>query len=190
MEENIFEQFAEEYDAWYEKHGFLYRSELDLVQRFLPSDTSRIIELGVGSGRFAVPLAIPSGMDPSLALARMAYKRGISVFRGQVEFLPIRQSSCQAVLLMFVICFLADPSVALQEIHRILVPGGFLVIGFIRRDEKSGIKENHNDTKGKFLSHARFYSYKEIAQLLKSSGFSLGATDSRDMICIMRADKQ
>ncbi|MBN1167469.1 MAG: class I SAM-dependent methyltransferase [Methanospirillaceae archaeon] len=190
MKENIFEQYAEEYDVWYEEHRFLYQSELDRVKRFLPSDTSRIIELGVGSGRFAVPLAIPSGMEPSIALGRMAYKRGIAIVRGRVEFLPVRQSSCQAVLLMFVICFLADPMVALQEIHRILVPGGFLVIGFIRRDEKSGIKENNNRKKGKFLAHARFYTCQEVAMLLESSGFHLKETDSRDEICIIRAEKR
>ena len=66
------------------------------------------LEVGVGSGRFAVPLGIHWGIDPSQRLAVMAKNRGIEVIRGEAEHLPYRAGSFDLVLMMTVICFLDD----------------------------------------------------------------------------------
>jgi len=83
LPEDVFERFAEEYDRWFEEHRAEYHAELARVRRLLPRPDSRAVEVGVGSGRFAAPLGITLGLEPSPALARMARGRGIEVIRGR-----------------------------------------------------------------------------------------------------------
>ena len=43
------------------------------------------IEIGVGTGRFAVPLGIRWGMDPSIRMVKMAKARGLQVVAARAE---------------------------------------------------------------------------------------------------------
>ncbi len=52
------------YEAWFEHHPLAYHSELLAVRAVLPWQ-GRGIEIGVGSGRFAGPLGVGLGIDPS-----------------------------------------------------------------------------------------------------------------------------
>ncbi|MCE5338891.1 MAG: hypothetical protein LLF90_09435 [Methanomicrobiaceae archaeon] len=100
---DIFEQFAEEYDRWFDEHNAGYRAELARVRRLLPRPDSRAVEVGVGSGRFAALLGIRLGIEPSRALGRMARERGIEVIQGRAESIPLRDGACSSVLLVTVI---------------------------------------------------------------------------------------
>ena len=145
--------------------------------------------MGVGSGRFAAPLGIPIGIEPSRALARMARRRGVDVVRGRAEALPLRSGSCSSALLVTVICFLEDPAAALRELHRVLVPRGTLVIAFIEREGPIARKYLREGGKRRFLSHARFYSGGEVAALLAGAGFRADSVDSRAGFCVIAARK-
>ena len=179
MTGDVFEQFAEEYDRWFEEHPDEYRAELDRVRRLLPPPDSRTIEIGAGSGRFAAPLGITLGIEPSRALGRMAHRRGIDIVRGCAESLPIRDNCCPSVLMVTVICFLVDPAPAFREIHRVLVPHGDFVIGFIEREGEVAQQYLHEKGKHRFLSHARFYSSGEVLEFLHGAGFHEMKVDSR-----------
>ena len=65
----IFEQSAQEYDAWFDRHQAVYQSELLAVKAFLPT-AGRGLEIGVGTGRFAGPLGIGTGVEPAPACQR------------------------------------------------------------------------------------------------------------------------
>ena len=67
-----FEQYASRYESWFSKHRFAYKSELEAVRRQLPWGKNGI-EIGVGSGRFAAPLGIKLGLEPSAAPAPMPW---------------------------------------------------------------------------------------------------------------------
>ena len=189
MSEDVFEHYAEEYDHWYEEHRGEYHAELDRIRRLLPQPDSRAIEVGVGSGRFARPLGITLGLEPSRALGRMARRRGIEIIRGRAESIPIRDESCSSVLLVTVICFLDDPVLAFREIHRILVPQGTLIIGFIEREGQIALKYLREGGKRRFLSRARFYSTGEVQALLKGTGLRVARVDSRAGFCVIAALK-
>ena len=88
-----------------------------MLRRAVPG-FQRGLEVGVGSGRFAVPLGISRGIDPSQNLALMAKLRDIEVARGEAEHLPYRAGSFDFVLMMTVICFLDDIPRAFQETYR------------------------------------------------------------------------
>ncbi len=189
MPEDVFERFAEEYDRWFEEHRTEYQAELARIRRLFPHPDSRAVEVGVGSGRFAAPLGIPLGIEPSRALGRMARRRGIEVIRGRAESIPIRDESCSSVLMVTVICFLDDPVLAFGELHRILAPKGSLVLGFIEREGEIAQKYLHDAGKHRFLSRARFYSSGEVRELLGRTGFRVAEVDSRAGFCVIAARK-
>ena len=53
----VYDQFANEYDAWFEKHLNFYQSELLAMKQAVPQH-KKGIEIGVGTGRFAEPLIL------------------------------------------------------------------------------------------------------------------------------------
>jgi SAM-dependent methyltransferase len=186
---DLFERFAEEYDRWFEEHDREYIAELDRIRRVLPPIDSRAVEVGAGSGRFAAPLGIPLGIEPSRALGRMAHQRGVWIIRGRAECIPLREGSCSLVLLVTVLCFLDDPVPALRELHRILIPHGTLVLGFIEREGQIARKYLREGGKGRFLSHARFYSSGEVRALLAGSGFRIAMVESAAGFSVIAAEK-
>jgi len=64
-----------------------YISELLALRPFVPW-LGRGIEIGVGSGRFAAPLGVQVGIDPSPAMLARAAARGITIVEGTAEDLP------------------------------------------------------------------------------------------------------
>ena len=107
MPQKVFERHADAYDDWFVLHRTVYRAECERIRQALPAPDARTIEVGVGSGRFAAPLGIPIGIEPSVSLGRMACQRGIEVIRGVGEFLPLKNESCSSVLM--VTAFLGYP---------------------------------------------------------------------------------
>lgn len=83
----VFEQHAREYDRWFEEHVYAYESEVLAVRNLLPRSGARL-EVGVGTGRFALPLGITVGVEPAHAMASIARQRGIRVYEARAEELP------------------------------------------------------------------------------------------------------
>jgi SAM-dependent methyltransferase len=189
MPEDVFERYAEEYDRWFEEHREEYHAEMARIRRLLPPIDSTAMEVGAGSGRFAASLGIAIGIEPSRALGRMARRRGIEVIRGRAEFLPTMDGSCSCVLLVTVICFLEDPVPAFREIHRSLIPQGFLIIAFIEREGQIHRRYLREGGKGRFLSQAKFYSSDEVQAALRETGFYAVRVDSRVGFCVIAAQK-
>ena len=186
--EDVFERYAEDYDRWFEEHPAEYHSELARVRALFPQVTPPFsLDVGVGSGRFAAPLGIELGVDPSLALCRIARQRGVEVVRAAGGAIPFRDASIPLVLMVTVICFLENPSQVLAEIRRILAPGGVLVLAFIERGGPIHQKYLYEGGKGRFLSRARFYARDEVLSLLENNGFWVSAVDPRAGFCVIAA---
>ncbi len=166
-----FERFPHVYEAWFENHPRLYRAEIEAVRTLLPP-FEKGIEIGVGSGRFALPLGITTGVEPSVKMAEIARSKGVEVIEGVAEALPVEGESFDFALMVTTICFVDDPLLSLQEIHRILKPGGYVIIGFVDRDSALGQQYEKNRGESRFYREARFYSADEVAGVLKKAGFS------------------
>ncbi|MBW2558080.1 MAG: class I SAM-dependent methyltransferase [Deltaproteobacteria bacterium] len=170
VQKGPFETHTDEYEKWFEKNRFVYEAELRAVKELLPIE-GESIEIGVGSGRFAVPLGIRLGIDPSLKMAEIAVKRGIEVHEGVAEDLPFDNGRFDFALMVTTICFLNDVKTALREAYRILKPGGALLVGFVDRISPVGKKYERYKTENKFYREASFYSADEIVSLMIGAGF-------------------
>lgn len=187
--QDVFEEYADDYDRWFDEHRDEYLAELARIRQVLPAPDSRSIDVGVGSGRFAAPLGVPLGIEPSRALGRMARQRGIEIIRGRVESIPVKTGSCSSVLMVTVICFLDDPEAAFREVHRILARHGTLVLGFIEREGKVARKYLHEKGKHRFLSRACFYAHDDVLAMLNRTGFQVTKIDCRVGFCVIAAQK-
>ena len=165
-----FEAHHERYDSWFERHEAAYYSELLAVRALLPWE-GKGLEVGVGTGRFAAPLGVQWGIDPSPAMRRYADRRGISVRPGTAEELPFEDECFDTVLAVTTICFVDDLRQTFVEAHRVLRPGGQLVIGFIDRASKLGEEYLHDRLEQVFYREATFRSGPEVDALLTETGF-------------------
>ena len=168
---NPFDEQAVEYDAWFAKHPDLYVAEQEAVRCFIPARGSGV-EIGVGTGRFAGPLGISMGVEPSPRMAKLARQRGIEVIEGVAENLPFADNSFDFVVMVTVVCFLDDVTQAFLEAFRILKPEGTLVMGFIDRESELGMHYSQKKGQSQFYRDATFYSVSELEALLTNADFT------------------
>jgi len=166
-----FDRFALQYDEWFDKNRFIYESELQAIKELLP-EYGNGLEVGVGSGRFAAPLNIKLGVDPSRDMGKIAQKRGIKVVKGVAESLPFTTSQFDLVLMVTTLCFLDNVKKAFEEVHRVLKPDGYFIIGFIDADSPLGKYYQHHKSESKFYNDAKFYPVKEVISYLKQTPFN------------------
>lgn len=162
------------YEAWFGKHEAAYISELLALRPFVPWEGYGL-EIGVGSGRFAAPLGIRVGIDPSRPMLAHAAARGIEVVVGAAESLPFAADTFDHALVVTAICFVDSPERMLAEARRVLKPGGRMVIGFIDRDSAMGQEYLAHQAENVFYREATFYSATEVERLLLEAGFSIDA---------------
>ncbi|HIC08591.1 MAG TPA: class I SAM-dependent methyltransferase [Aquificales bacterium] len=165
-----FERFTNHYENWFEKNKPLYLSELRLLKFLLNGiSVKRGLEIGVGSGRFAAPLGIPYGVDPSPKMLKIAKRRGIKAVRGIAESLPIGSETVDFSLMVTTICFVDDPIAALVEAERILLPGGHFLIAFVDKNSPLGRIYEAKRNRSKFYGEATFFGTEELISAVEQN---------------------
>ncbi len=107
-------------------------------QRIIPLARGRVLEVGLGSG-LNLPFYDASkvskvwGLDPSPEMIQMAETRARSV-NFEVEFIdlpgeeiPFESNSVDTVVVTYTLCTIVEVDRAIQEMLRVLRPGGELV---------------------------------------------------------------
>jgi len=171
----VFDRFVKEYDQWYERPfgRSAYRLEIKCLKHLL-GKFELGLEVGVGTGRFASPLGIKIGIDPSFEMLKAAKKREVQVVQGEGESLPFKDSSFDIVLIVVSICFVRDPLQVLRECRRVLKKGGKLVLGLIPAESRWAEFYREKAKSGHpIYKEARFYPMKDIEEMLRSSGFRI-----------------
>ena len=97
----------------------------------------RVLEVGVGTGKnlpFHGSTHQVTGIDLSPRMLERARRRaarlgvGVELRQADVEHLPFDDNSFDSAVASFVFCSVAAPLRGLQEVRRVLVPGGRLLL--------------------------------------------------------------
>lgn len=161
-----FEKTWRQYDKWYDTHQALYQTEIKALEKVMPS--GRGLEIGVGTGRFASPLSVQYGLDPSFNMLKLAKKRNINVIQGFGENLPFKNESFHFVLIVFTIELVDDPPRFLKEAVRTLKKDGTLILGMTDRNSLWGEFYEKKVARGESYAGFRFLIPEEVLEIFKN----------------------
>ena len=165
-----FERYPFKYEQWFIKNKYAYKSELLAIKKQLPKSKNGV-EIGVGSGRFAAPLGIKHGVEPSSKMRMLSKKKKIDLIGSIAENLPFKSSIFDFVLMVTTICFVDDVEVTFKEIFKILKPEGIFIIGFIDRNSAIGKLYEQHKKSNVFYNIADFYSVEKVVSFLSKANF-------------------
>jgi len=167
-----FDDYISEYEEWFVQNSAVYSSEVKAIKN-ISGVPENAVEIGIGSGLFAEPLGIKTGIEPSETMREMAKERGLHVIDGVAENLPWKDNSIDYVLMVTTICFVDDVKKSLSEVYRVLQDRGSFIIGFVDKNSPIGQLYQKNKEKSLFYKDATFFSTEELYEYLKEAGFSI-----------------
>jgi 2-polyprenyl-3-methyl-5-hydroxy-6-metoxy-1,4-benzoquinol methylase len=141
--EGTFERTMQEFDTpagtWPSTQGLMRQKKrarhiLDVCQRYTGKarHSMHLLDVGCSSGAFvyaAQMLGVAAeGVEPSPKPVQTAQAHGLKVYQGFLEDLGLPAGSYHVTTLMEVVEHLIAPLKLLRECHRLLAPGGMLVI--------------------------------------------------------------
>ncbi len=106
--------------------------------KLIPRASGRVLEIGIGSG-LNIPFYDASkvdhlwGIDPSSEMWSIAQKNAgghhidAEFMQAGAESIPLENDSADTVVITYTLCTVPDVATALQEIKRVLKPGGELL---------------------------------------------------------------
>ncbi len=178
--ERAFDGVAEFYDSWF---GTPLGSAVDALERDLlyqlaePRPGERALEVGTGTGHFALDLARRGltvvALDLSAPMLAVAHSKGAAAhwLRGDAVTLPLAHASFDLVLSVTALEFVADPARAVSEMWLKVRPGGCLALGVLNAlSPWAWARRRESQRQETPFSHARFFYPWEFVGLLRRLG--------------------
>lgn len=165
-----FDNYYDQYEAWFDQYKPVFESELLAIKKQLP-EFNNALEIGIGSGRFAAPLGIKIGVDPSAKMREIAATRGLEVVDGIAEKLPFNDCQFDLALMVTTVCFVDDLEKSFQEAYRVLKSGAVFIVGFIDKESPIGKIYQQHKEESVFYRSATFRTVEEVAANLRQAGF-------------------
>jgi len=171
----------------------LFRHVLPMVDK--PAETISLLDVGCSSGsslQVALDFGFASvkGVEPAQAPAETAIKNGFDVTHGFLEDAHYGNNSFDLVLLFEVIEHLPEPLAMMNEIHRILKPGGILLFSTGNACSWTAAVLG---TRWTFFSmqehggHISFFSPGSVHKLAELTGFSVADIQTKQIILTERS---
>ena len=145
---DFFDRIAPVYDSWAGgQHG---RVAARLVDLAAPEKNDQVLDVGTGTGLVAglvAPRVNPGlvfGVDLSenmMSIARARKAKNVQFVGMAAEHLVFRPETFDLVTMGETLVYLADPTTALAEAHRVLKPGGRLALSVKRRSLNTRAQE-------------------------------------------------
>jgi ubiquinone/menaquinone biosynthesis C-methylase UbiE len=172
---------AETFDAWAAK------ADPEIIQRFQAAlgaaAQGRLLDVACGPG--VVTAAIAPGarsvvaLDATEQMLERARQRcakaglvNVDFKRGDAENLPFEDGQFDGAVSRFAIHHFADPQRALQEMFRVLCPGGTVVVVDVVSSEDAGESLLHNAVERlRDPSHVRMQAASELDAFMARTGF-------------------
>ncbi len=181
-----------DYDAWYETPlgGLSDRLEKDLVFSFAgPVKGRAILDAGCGTGNYSLEAArkgaAVTGVDSSFDMLSWACEKvgkeglNIGLCLADIGSLPFPEKQFDIVLSVCALCFFRERRRALLEMHRVLKPGGRVVVAVLNSRSTWALIRK---TKGLFgesvYKDAEFISPRSLRSSLKEAGFKQIRTET------------
>jgi SAM-dependent methyltransferase len=136
-----------------------------------------VADLGCGSGLVSARLAPfvrrVIGVDQSAAMLKAAKRRtaglpNVELRRGALEALPLEDASLDAALLILALSYVREPRRVLEELARVLRPGGRAVVVDLLRHDREEFRRQMGQT-------SLGFEPEEIEQLLGEAGLGVSA---------------
>ncbi len=133
-------------------------------------DIDRIVEVGGGSGRVARTLDA-TVLDPANGMLRQARKRGLETIQASATDLPHPDGSIDAVVVVDAFHHFPEPERCLEEMVRVLAPGGVLVLKEFDRSARRGRLLAVGEALFGFDS--TFYTAGELEAMIERAGLEV-----------------
>ena len=183
------EMFGSQAGAYATSRVHMYDDRLDIMQR-LAGDTpagSRTWAMDLGSGAGFTAFVMAAGFERVVAsditgpmlveTRRISRERGLTnlaLVRNAAEYLPFSSGSLDLVTSRAAIHHFEDLDRALDELHRVLRPGGSLVVADSISPEEEGLSAWMNDIElRRDFSHVNNRPASELEVMLASHGLGI-----------------
>ena len=179
--DQVFDVFAERYDAWYDKPfgKSAFTLENACIKSLCKNLKRPFLEVGVGTGRFAQALKIEYGTDVSNGMLKFTKQKEITAVKGKGESLPFISSFFNAVFIIVTLCFVDDPIQFLKETSRVLKDDGAVILGLILKESPWASFYREKGKAGNiFYRIAKFYSFEELKTLIEKAELKIEETSS------------
>ncbi|MEW5761623.1 MAG: class I SAM-dependent methyltransferase [Bacillota bacterium] len=175
--EDLFAGVAAHYDEWY---GTPLGCTVDALEKDLfyrlarPQPGEKVLDAGCGTGRLCAELAeqglFVTGIDRSEAMlavarARLGNHARVRLYRGDIEALPLRSDDFHLVVAFTTLEFTPRPELALQQLWRVVRPGGRLVVAVLNRLSPWAWRRRKAPP-GSIWAHAHFFTPWELIHLV------------------------
>lgn len=122
------------HDSQYPMRVKSFLRTLVKLEGYLPPKGAKILDIGTAGGAFLEAAGHfgydAYGMEPSRFLVEKGKARGLKIEQGTIDNHPFPAQHFDMITLWDVIEHLTDPKSALIEIHKLLKPGGVLLINY------------------------------------------------------------
>jgi ubiquinone/menaquinone biosynthesis C-methylase UbiE len=172
----VFDQYAEEYDDWYDdtKGSFVDKVETELTFKLLEVKKGmKVLDFDCGTGSFSIKLAKMgckvTGIDVPEEMLKIARAKAIEqnldieFIQSDINGLAFAYDNYEAVVSMATFEFIEHPSKTLTELFRVVKSGGKVIVGTIAKDSEWGkLYESEDARNNSVFKYATFLTLQDL----------------------------